>query len=154
MFKKVQRESEFTSTVNELQEEVLRRQLVNGKNQLAVRPILPSDLGKKNWIWTAEEHITIPDMTYLMINGIYSASLMKVVVNELGATRMLFANGSPLSEYFILIDANSSFIVKSEFIGMYPGWPDLNAMSVLELPREFSFTGLVVDPQGYRIHLP
>jgi len=41
------------------------------KNQLTVRPILPSDLGKESWIWKENEQVIItPSYRVLVLKGI------------------------------------------------------------------------------------
>lgn len=140
MIKKVSRMSEFENVIDELKKGVMK-QLTLRMEQLILRPILPRDFGKGNWVWSSSETVTIPAMRSLMINGIYSSYLMQVSILESGTTRMIFANGEPLHEYFILIPENTTITVNSVFTG---------TEATLDEGRvhEFSITGLVVDPQG------
>jgi len=116
-------------------------------DNISRRSILPTDIGKENWIWEKDNSfystfiLTVPSNIYLFINGVWSRTHIRVDIEYEHTRISCLTNGQPIMDYYICLRQNAIATIYYQS---------------LERPEKeicFSITGLAFEPPGRTIYI-
>jgi len=101
----------------------------------SIRPILPYDVGKQNWVWKDREQVTVSNQTIILFNGIWSPNLIMVRVEVKGTYIAILTPGQD--------NPGNLFFRENVLFTVSPRALDGTDSKYFI----FSFTGITIEPE-------
>ena len=114
----------------------------SGCGSVNIRPLLPRDFGKDNWLWNDKNEVVIPNDTRIIIYGIWAKELLRITIEVRHTYIAIFTTGCTLFNEFPTFGPNSDITITPSY---------LTPLVDSKGKYEFALLGYAVEPIGKSI---